>query len=67
MACHGVRLREVAAGENSIVIGGGPIGLLVALVARQKGAKVMISEVNKNRIAFIESLGFQTVNPIQQD
>ena len=67
VACHDVRLGEVVAGENAIVIGGGPIGLLVALVARQKGANVMISEVNKNRIEFIQSLGFQTVNPIEQD
>lgn len=67
VACHDVRLGEVAAGENAIVIGGGPIGMLVALVARQKGANVLISEVNKNRIDFIQSLGFQTVNPIEQD
>ena len=67
VACHDVRLGEVVAGENAVVIGGGPIGLLVALVARQKGANVMISEVNKNRIEFIQSLGFQTVNPIEQD
>ncbi len=67
VACHDVRLGEVLAGENAIVIGGGPIGLLVALVARQKGANVMISEVNKNRIDFIQSLGFQTVNPLEED
>jgi 2-desacetyl-2-hydroxyethyl bacteriochlorophyllide A dehydrogenase len=67
VACHDVRLGEVVTDENVVVIGGGPIGLLVALVARQKGANVMISEVNKNRIEFIQSLGFQTVNPIEQD
>jgi 2-desacetyl-2-hydroxyethyl bacteriochlorophyllide A dehydrogenase len=67
VACHDVRLGEVGAGENAIVIGGGPIGLLVALVARQKGANVMISEVNQKRIEFIQSLGFQTVNPLEQD
>lgn len=67
VACHDVRLGELVADENAIVIGGGPIGLLVALVARQKGANVMISEVNKNRIEFIQSIGFQTVNPIEQD
>jgi 2-desacetyl-2-hydroxyethyl bacteriochlorophyllide A dehydrogenase len=67
VACHDVRLGEVVAGENAIVIGGGPIGLLVALVARRKGANVMISEVNENRIDFIQSLGFQTVNPIEED
>ena len=67
VACHDVRLGMLKAGENAVVIGGGPIGLLVALVARQKGANVLISEVNPNRIAFIESLGIKTVNPIEQD
>jgi 2-desacetyl-2-hydroxyethyl bacteriochlorophyllide A dehydrogenase len=67
VACHDVRLGELQAGENAVVIGGGPIGLLIALVARQKGANVMISEVNANRISFIQSLGFQTVNPIEAD
>ena len=67
VACHDVRLGLLKAGENAVVIGGGPIGLLIALVARQKGASVLISEVNLSRIAFIESLGIKTVNPIEQD
>lgn len=67
VACHDVRLGKLEAGENAVIIGGGPIGLLIALVARQKGANVLISEVNPNRIAFIETLGIKTVNPIEQD
>src|SRR3954449_9701131 len=34
VACHDVRRGEVAAGESVVVIGGGPIGLLIGLVAR---------------------------------
>lgn len=67
VACHDVRLGELQAGEHAVVIGGGPIGLLIALVARQKGAKVLVSEVNPSRIAFIQSLGIQIVNPLEQD
>ena len=67
VACHDVRLGELKAGENAVVIGGGPIGLLIALVARRKGANVLISEVNVNRISFIESLGIQAINPLEKD
>ncbi|MCE6991200.1 zinc-binding dehydrogenase [Dyadobacter sp. CY323] len=67
VACHDVRLGEVKAGEVIVVIGGGPIGMLVALVARQKGAQVLISEVNATRIKLAESLGLKTVNPLEQD
>ncbi|KAA0988778.1 zinc-dependent alcohol dehydrogenase [Dyadobacter aurulentus] len=67
VACHDVRLGEVKAGEYVAVIGGGPIGMLVALVARQKGANVLISEVNPTRIELAESLGLKTVNPLEKD
>ena len=67
VACHDVRLGEVEAGEHCVVIGGGPIGLLIALVAREKGARVLVSEVNRARLALAESLGLQTVNPREQD
>ena len=43
VACHDVRLGEVRAGEFVVVIGGGPIGALVALVARHKGARVIVT------------------------
>jgi 2-desacetyl-2-hydroxyethyl bacteriochlorophyllide A dehydrogenase len=67
VACHDVRLGEVAEGENCVVIGGGPIGLLIGLVARQKGANVIISEVNEARLTLAESLGLKTVNPTKND
>ena len=38
VACHDVRRAELRPGETAVVIGGGPIGLLVALVARETGA-----------------------------
>ncbi len=67
VACHDVRLGEVQPGENCVVLGGGPIGLLIALVARQKGARVLVSEVNPARIQLAQSLGLQTANPLEQD
>ncbi len=67
VACHDVRLSGLQAGEDVVVIGGGPIGILVAMVARDAGGKVVISEVNPNRLAIAQKLGFDTVNPAEAD
>lgn len=66
VACHDVRLGEVQSGEACVVIGGGPIGLLIALVAVEKGAQVILSEVNQSRLDLAKSLGIHTVNPTKQ-
>lgn len=67
VACHDVRLSQLKAGDKAVILGGGPIGVLVALVARMQGAEVMISEVNAHRLKLIQSLGFDTVNPTYED
>jgi 2-desacetyl-2-hydroxyethyl bacteriochlorophyllide A dehydrogenase len=67
VACHDVRLAGVQPGEDVVVIGGGPIGVLVAMVAREAGGKVLLSEVNEARLAIARSLGFDTVNPARED
>lgn len=67
VACHDVRLGEITPGELAVVIGGGPIGMLVALVAREAGARVIVSEVNEFRLNFARELGFEAVNPLETD
>ena len=67
VACHDVRLSGLKPGEDVVVIGGGPIGILVAMVARDAGGNVLISEVNENRLNIAQKLGFDTVNPMQTD
>ncbi len=67
VACHDVRLSQLQPGEDVVVIGGGPIGILVAMVARDAGGRVVISEVNPNRLAIAQKLGFETVNPVETD
>jgi (R,R)-butanediol dehydrogenase / meso-butanediol dehydrogenase / diacetyl reductase len=67
VACHDVRLSELAPGEFAVVIGGGPIGVLVALVAGSRGARVLMSEVNPFRIALARELGVEVVNPVETD
>lgn len=67
VACHDVRRGRVAAGETVVVIGGGPIGVMISLVARSRGARVIVSEVNASRLAFVRQLGLTAVDPAESD
>ncbi|MBL8239488.1 MAG: alcohol dehydrogenase catalytic domain-containing protein [Bryobacterales bacterium] len=67
VACHDVRLGEVVNGEFAVVIGGGPIGALVALVAQHKGARVILTEINPFRIRLLQSLGLEVYDPRTTD
>jgi (R,R)-butanediol dehydrogenase/meso-butanediol dehydrogenase/diacetyl reductase len=63
VACHDVRMGEVKPGDTAVVIGGGPIGVLIALVAQARGARVLMAEVNPFRIALARELGIDAVDP----
>lgn len=65
VACHDVRRSRLTEGEDVLVIGGGPIGMLVAMVAKQAGGNVTVSEVSEHRLATAEKLGFKTLNPMK--
>ncbi|MBM3782795.1 MAG: zinc-binding dehydrogenase [Acidobacteria bacterium] len=67
VACHDVRLGEVQRGEFAVVIGGGPIGALVALVAQHKGARVIVTEINPFRIALLRKIGLEVYDPRETD
>ena len=58
---------EVAASNSVIVIGGGPIGLLIGLVARERGASVTVSEVSPFRRELATELGLEAVDPTSAD
>ena len=67
VATHDVRLSGLTKDETAVVLGGGPIGLLVAMVAKEVGAQVIISEVNPKRIEKAKALGFDVVSPVDTD
>jgi 2-desacetyl-2-hydroxyethyl bacteriochlorophyllide A dehydrogenase len=67
VACHDVRMGELKAGEHAVVLGGGPIGLLIGLVAKAVGAHVVIAEVNAYRIELAKKLGLEAVDPTSAD
>lgn len=67
VACHDVRMGQVKPGETVVVLGGGPIGTLIAMVAQSVGADVIVSEINPYRLEFARSPGIDTVNPNETD
>jgi 2-desacetyl-2-hydroxyethyl bacteriochlorophyllide A dehydrogenase len=67
VAVHDVRRSELSAGDKTVVIGGGPIGVLIATVARNAGAEVVVIEPEPGRRAQIAELGFTTLDPTAGD
>ncbi|PWU25176.1 MAG: Zn-dependent alcohol dehydrogenase [Candidatus Rokuibacteriota bacterium] len=63
VATHDVGRAQVKEGDAVIVLGGGPIGCLIALVCRQRGARVRVAEINQFRIGILKSLGLEAVGP----
>jgi (R,R)-butanediol dehydrogenase/meso-butanediol dehydrogenase/diacetyl reductase len=63
VATHDVRRAGVKAGDAVLVFGGGPIGALIAMVARHYGARVAVAEVNSFRIDLLHTLGLETIGP----
>jgi 2-desacetyl-2-hydroxyethyl bacteriochlorophyllide A dehydrogenase len=67
VAVHDVRRSELRAGDKTVVIGGGPIGVLIATVARDRGAEVVVIELDAGRRAQIADLGIPTLDPRETD
>ncbi|MDH6180178.1 (R,R)-butanediol dehydrogenase/meso-butanediol dehydrogenase/diacetyl reductase [Microbacteriaceae bacterium SG_E_30_P1] len=67
VAVHDVRRSELKAGDHVVVLGGGPIGVLIASVARSEGAIVAVSEPEPQRREQIARLGFETIDPREVD
>ena len=55
---HGVSRADLKAGDNVLVIGAGTIGVLAAVAAKAKGAKVYISDVAEKKMNYaVETFG----------
>ncbi|GAA0241420.1 zinc-dependent alcohol dehydrogenase [Cryptosporangium japonicum] len=67
VAVHDVRRSELQVGDRAVVLGGGPIGVLIGCVARHAGAQVLIAEVDESRRARVAALGFDTVDTATDD
>jgi (R,R)-butanediol dehydrogenase / meso-butanediol dehydrogenase / diacetyl reductase len=63
VAVHDVRRARLQPGEKALVVGGGPIGLLIATVARHQGADLCMIEPNPHRRSLARNLGFTVCDP----
>ncbi|MEU8609221.1 alcohol dehydrogenase catalytic domain-containing protein [Actinoplanes sp. NPDC048791] len=67
VAVHDVRRTELQVGDRVVVLGGGPIGVLIACVAREAGAEVRVAEIDESRRSRIAALGFEVLDPAGTD
>jgi 2-desacetyl-2-hydroxyethyl bacteriochlorophyllide A dehydrogenase len=67
VAVHDVRRGGVSTSDQVVVIGGGPIGILIGLVATHAGADVLVSEVSSFRRNLATELGLRTIDPVADD
>lgn len=67
VAVHDVRRGAVVRGERVLVVGGGPIGLLIACVAVAAGAEVLVCELDRYRRSVAARLGLRTIDPAAGD
>jgi L-iditol 2-dehydrogenase len=68
VAVHALRRYGDVEGKSVLVLGGGPIGNLVAQTAKALGAsKVLLSELSEYRLATAKKCGINTVNPKEKN
>lgn len=68
VAVHAVRRYGDVAGKKVLVLGGGPIGNLVAQTAKAMGAsQVLLSELSSARLEMAQKCGIDVVNPSEKD
>jgi threonine dehydrogenase-like Zn-dependent dehydrogenase len=61
VAVHAVRRGRVRSGERVVVLGAGPIGQCVAVVARELAAEVLLVDLQESRLELGRALGAETL------
>ncbi|MGN8646324.1 zinc-dependent alcohol dehydrogenase [Gracilibacillus sp. HCP3S3_G5_1] len=63
VAIHTVRRSKLKVGDNVVILGAGPIGMLIGMIAKKAGAeRIIISDVSDYRLQLAESYGFHAVD-----
>ena len=55
------RRGQVAADDTVLLLGAGPIGLALIEVAQARGARVLVTDISPERLAFARTLGAETL------
>lgn len=62
VALHALRRGDLRSGDRVLIVGAGPIGLLLAMWARILDAgRVLLADIDRRRLDFARSLGFEDV------
>ncbi|RKL66492.1 zinc-binding dehydrogenase [Salipaludibacillus neizhouensis] len=68
VAVHSLRKSSLRFGDVAVILGAGPIGMLIAMLAKKAGAShVVISDVNEYRLDLAKKLGFYTVDAREEN
>lgn len=70
LACviHSMRMLDIELGDDMVIIGAGPMGMLNLLVANRLGARTIVSELQPERLEKALQLGANAViNPAEED
>ena len=63
VAVHSIRNSDLRVGDDVVIFGAGPIGMLLGLVAKISGASsVFITDINDFRVKKAKSLGLDSLN-----
>ncbi|HEY7125809.1 MAG TPA: zinc-binding dehydrogenase [Ktedonobacterales bacterium] len=65
-ALHGVEASNIHPGESVVIIGAGPLGLLLLAVARLKGARVIMCGRSAEKLAAARALGADEIIDMAQ-
>lgn len=61
IAVRAVNRARVERGERAVVLGAGPIGQCIALVAAERGARVLVVDLQESRLGISRDMGAETL------
>jgi L-iditol 2-dehydrogenase len=67
-ALHATRLLDLYVGQDVVVLGAGVMGLMNVIAAKQRGARVIVSEIDPGRLAMAKRMGAdELIDASQED